>query len=129
MIYYPLHEIFRYQKLPHAFQTMRIIVRSNSSLVQLRKTQNSQNFIDLTYSISLLSHNLLLINLRTREYCTFPISNLFCTPKLMQRHYKLSKIGNNEMSGMIFHSPVDSGRKNSEASIKFRKSCFAKSTL
>ena len=51
----------------------------------------------------------------------------------MQRHYKLSKIEKNGIIGIIFFSaklsPVDSGRKDSEASIKFRRSYFAKSTL
>ena len=44
IIYYPSHEIFRYQKLPHAFQTFKTIMRSNSSLVHLCKTQNSKTF-------------------------------------------------------------------------------------
>ena len=39
MIYYPPHEIFRYQKFPHAFQTLRKIVRSNTSLLQVYKTK------------------------------------------------------------------------------------------
>ena len=47
--------------------------RSISSYLHLCKTQNSENFIDLTNSISLLSDSLKLINLRTREYCTFPL--------------------------------------------------------
>ena len=45
MIYYPSHEIFRCQKLPHAFQTLWTVIeasgRSNSSLLHLCKTQNS----------------------------------------------------------------------------------------
>ena len=40
MIYYPSHEIFRYQKLPHAFETQGKIVRSNTSLFQVHKMQN-----------------------------------------------------------------------------------------
>ena len=86
----------------------------------------------LLLSIFLFSDNLQLINLRTREYCTFPISNLSCTPTLVQRHYKLSKSEKNGITGIIFFflqnylSPVDSGRKKSEASIEFRRSCFTK---
>ena len=99
MTYYPSHEIFRYQKLFHAFQTLQKIVRSNNSILRVHKTQNSK-FIYLTYSISLLSENFQLINLR-RRYCTILICNLSCTTKLMQRHYKLSKIEKNGMNGII----------------------------
>ena len=35
-------------------------------------------------------------------YCTFPISNLSCTPKLIQRHYKLSKVEINGVIRIIF---------------------------
>ena len=49
---------------------------SSPSLLHLQRTQNSYKFIDLAQSISTLSHNLQLINLQTRQYRTFPISNL-----------------------------------------------------
>ena len=115
MICYNLAELFRYQKLPHAFQTFRTIVRSNSSLFPLRKTQNSWNFIDLTCSISLLSDNLQLMNLWTREHFTVPMSNSSSTPNLKQGHDKFSKVEKSEMNGIIFFlqndlSPVDGGK-------------------
>ena len=110
-IYYPSVELFRCQKLLHAFQTFRTIVRSNPSLLPLRKTQ--KKFVDLTCSISLLSDNLQLMNLWTRERFTVSMSNLSYipmvintklhgTPKLMQRHYKLSKVERNRMNNIIF---------------------------
>ena len=55
----------------------------------------------MAYPISLLSHNLQWANLRTREYCTFPISNLSCAPKLIERHYMLSKIEKNWIIGIL----------------------------
>ena len=107
MIYYHSVELFRCQKLPHAFQTFRTIVRSNSSLVPLRKTKNSlKKFIELTFSLPLLSDNLQLMNLRTREHFTVPISNLSHYPKLMQRHYKLSKVEKNGMNGIFFFCKI-----------------------
>ena len=103
-IYYPSLEIFRHQKLSHAFQTLRSIVKSNSSLLHLRKTQNSYNFIDITYSISLFCSNLWLMNLQTREHCTVSASNLSRTPKLMQRNYKLNKLTTMEWMELFFFS-------------------------
>ena len=104
MIYYHSLELFRYQKLPHALQSFRTIVRMNSSLLPLGKIQNSYNFIDLTCSIFLLSDNLQLINLRTRKHFIVPIFNLSRTPMLMQRHDKLTKLEKNGMNGIIFCS-------------------------
>ena len=62
-------------------------------------------------------HNLQWINLLTKEYCTFPISNLSCIPKLIQRHYKFSKTEKNGIIRFFFFlqnylSPVDCGKKN-----------------
>ena len=37
-------------------------------------------------------------------YFAFPISNLSCTPKLIQRHYKLSKVEMNGVIRIIFFS-------------------------
>ena len=54
------------------------------------------------------------MNLRTREQFAGIIFNLSRTPKLMQRHYKYSKVEKNEMNGIIFLknnlSLVDSGK-------------------
>ena len=47
-----------------------------------------------------MSDNFYLINLRTREYWTDPICNLYSTPKLMQSHYKLRKIEKSGINGM-----------------------------
>ena len=58
---------------------------SNSSLLHLRKTQNSYQLIDPAYSMSLLTYNLYLINLWTKEYCSVPLFNLSFTIKLIQR--------------------------------------------
>ena len=104
MICYPSHEIFRYQNLRHTFQTLRTVAIEVTPLYfTCARHTTHKNFIDLTYSISLLSHNLQLTNLRTREYYTFPISNLFCTPKLIHRHYKLSKIEKNGIIGILLY--------------------------
>ena len=130
MIYYPSYEIFRYQKLLHPFKTCRtILIEVTPLYFSYVKHKTHKTFSYLTYSIFLLP------DIRTREYCTLPLSNLSCTPKPMQIHYKLSKIEKNEVIGIIFFfcknflSPVDSGRKNSEALTKFRRSYFTKSTL
>ena len=47
---------------------------------------------------------MILINFRTTKYWTVPICNLSCKTKLMQKHYKFSKIEKNGMHGIIFFS-------------------------
>ena len=68
--------------------------------------KNSRHKTHKTLLISLIQYpycpQFLINHLRTREYCTVPICNLSCTPKLMQRHYTLSKIEKNGMNGIIF---------------------------
>ena len=84
------------------------------------------------FNIFIVQHS--IVNLRAREYCTFPKSGWFCTLKLIQRHYKLSKIEKNRLIGIIslffllqyYLSPVNGKIKNSEASIKFRRIHFTK---
>ena len=134
MIYYPSHEIYRYQKLPHAFQTLTTIVIELTSLC-------------FTYARH-KTHKSLLVSLIQYPYfwtiysqSTFGQQNighflylLSYTPKLIQRNYKLSKIEKNGIIGIIFFSaaylyPVDIGRKNSETQIQFRRSCFTRSKL
>ena len=101
MIYYPSHEIFRYQKLPHAFQTLRKIFRSNTTLFQVHKRKLIKLYWSHLFDM-LIVRQFLVNQPSDKRILNSPICNLSCNPKLMQRHYKLRKIEKNRMNGIIF---------------------------
>ena len=145
MIYYPSHEIFRYQKLPHAFQTLRISEQLlkfpwisknwlNTSLY-LRKTKLIKHYWSDLFNILIVPQ--FIVN-QPSDKRILHISNIWFilhTQANPKTYYKLSNIEKNGIIGILlfflqnYLSPVDSGRKNFEASIKFGRSCFTNSRL
>ena len=99
MICYPSHEIFRYQKLLHAFKTLRtILVEVTPLYFTYAKHKTHRTLVTHLFNILIVRQE----NLGTKEYCTFPITNFSYTPKPMQRHYKLNKIQKNGIIGIIY---------------------------
>ena len=100
--YYLSYEIFRYQKLLHAYQTLRKIIRSNTSLLQVHK---DTNLIKLYWShlFDILIIRQFLINQPSDKRMLTNSDMWFALQTItIQRHYKLSKIEKSRMNRVIF---------------------------
>ena len=105
MIYYPSHEVFRYQNFCTLSKLSEQLLEATPLYFTAKNTKLMKLYCSHLFNI-LIVRQFIVNQPSDKKNCTFPISNLSCTPKLMQRYYKLSKIEKNGMIGIFFFCKI-----------------------